>query len=148
TDKVFQLKYGKEDVFWYETYTSKGGKDYSLSEPELRNYLRKQGFRNFEGEPVHITGNILKRVNPEYIFKHTLKYIESFKEPGLEGMFLKKGETLLLKNKAIIISLPECELQPLRDTRERSYKYYRNGIVVIAPGKEFKVIPYEEAKGL
>src|SRR5690606_35642606 len=38
--------------------------------------------------------------------------------------------------------------QPLRDTRERSYKYYRNGIVVIAPGKEFKVIPYEEAKGL
>lgn len=147
-DKVFQLKYGKAEVFWYEKYNqSKGHKEYHLKEPELRIYLKKEGFRNFEGSPVHISGNIAKKVTAEDIFKYTLKFIESFEEPGLEAMFLKKGETLLLKNKAIVISLPESEVLPLSDTQKTSYKFYKNGIVKVEAEKEFQLMPYEEAKG-
>ena len=148
TDKVFKLKYGKEDVFWYETYTSKGSKEYNLNEPELRKYLKKEGFRNYLGEAIQITGNIVKKVNAEDIFKHTLKFVESFEEPGLEAMFIKKGETLLLKNKAIVISLPDCEFEPLTDTKDKSFKCFKNGIVVIEADEDFKIIPYSEAKGL
>jgi hypothetical protein len=147
-DKVFQIKYGQAEVFWYEKYnTSKGYKEYHLKEPELRIYLKKQGFRNYNSEPVHITGNIAKKVTSEDIFKHALKYVESFEEPGLEAMFLKKGETELLKNKAIIISLPECEIDPLSDTKTTSYKYYRNGIVIVESEKDFQLKPYEKIKG-
>lgn len=147
-DKVFQLKYGQAEVFWYENFnTSKGYKEYYLKEPLLRKYLKNQGFRNFDGEPVHITGNIARKVTPEDIFKYALKYVESFDEPGLEGMFLKKGETELLKNKAIILSLPECELDLLKDNKTTSYKYYRNGILVVEAEKDFKLIPYDKIKG-
>ncbi|MCM4161870.1 hypothetical protein FHG64_16020 [Antarcticibacterium flavum] len=147
-DKVFELKYGKAEVFWYENYnSSKGYKEYHLKEPELRLYLKREGFRNFEGDPVKITGNIARKVTSEDIFKHTLKYVESFEEAGLEAMFIKKGETLLLKNKAIVISLPECEVEPLQDTKTKSFKYYKNGIVVVEAEKDFQLIPYEKAKG-
>ncbi|WP_034917827.1 DUF5906 domain-containing protein [Gillisia sp. CAL575] len=147
-DKVFQLKYGQSEVFWYEKYnSSKGYKEYNLKEPLLRKYLKSEGFRNYNGAPVHIVGNIAKKVTPADIFKHALKYVESFNEPGLEAMFLKKGETELLKNKAIIISLPECETDPLRDTKTTSYKYYKNGIVEVESGKQFSLLQYEKIKG-
>lgn len=147
-DKVFQMKYGQAEVFWYEKFNArKGYKEYYLKEPLLRIYLKKQGFRNFKGEPILIKGNIAKKVTSIDIFKHALEYVESFKEPDLEAMFLKKGETELLKNKAIIISLPECEIDPLKDTKTISYKYYKNGIVVVESGKDFKLLPYEDMEG-
>lgn len=147
-EKVFKIKYGTAEVFWYEKYNArKGFKEYHLIEPLLRKYLKKEGFRNYKGEPVHISRNIVKKVTSEDIFKHTLKYVESFKEPGLEAMFIKNGETVLLRNKAIIISLENCEIEPLKDTKTTSYKYYKNGIVVVEEGKDFKLVPYEEMKG-
>lgn len=155
SDKVFQLKHPHANVFWSEGYNSRGKKEYYLDEPRLIAYLKKEGFRNYsspseEGvltEPVHLQNNIAKKVTPRDIFLHAQDFIRTFEEPGLEAMFLKKGEVSLLKNKAIIISLPECELKPLKDTKTTSYKYYRNGVVVVEADKEFRIIPYAEAKG-
>lgn len=146
-DSVFELKYGKEDVFWYEQHNSRGKKEYIFKEAELRQFLKKEGFRSYEGEPIYLKDNIATRVSPEDIFKHVLKYIESFKDPDLEGMFVKRGESLLLKNKAIIISLPECEKQPLEDTKKVSYKFYKNGIVKVKESEPFEIIPYEKVNG-
>ena len=155
SDKVFKLKHPCADVFWTEGYNTKSKKEYHLDEPKLIAYLKKEGFRNYsfssdEGavaEPIHLKDNVARKVTPRDIFLHAQKFIQTFEEPGLEAMFLKKGEISLLKNKAIIISLPECELKPLRDTKTTSFKFYRNGIVVVEADKEFKLIPYSEAKG-
>lgn len=155
SDKVFKLKHPNADIFWSEGYNAKGKKEYYLDEPKLIEYLKKEGFRNLsyqseDGlnmEPIHLQDNIAKKVTPRDIFLHAQKFVRSFDERGLEAMFLKKGETSLLKNKAIIISLPECELKPLRDTKKTSYKFYRNGVVVVEAEKDFKFIPYSESKG-
>lgn len=147
-ENVIKLKYNDTFIFWNERFNrNKGIKEYELQAPELRTYLKKEGFRNYQGEAIRVVDNIAKRVNAEDIFKHTLKFVESFEEPRLEAMFIKQGESLILKNKAILISLFECELNPLKDSRTKSYKCFLNGIVVVEANKEFNIIPYEKAKG-
>ena len=145
-EKVIDLKY-KEPVFWSERYNNRGGKIYTLLEPELRSFLKKSGYRNFEEEPIRLVGNIAYKVTPEQVFKFVLNYIENLEEPRLEAAFIKQGETLLIKNKAIIISLPDCELPHLRSTSDTSYHFYSNGIVKVKAASEFEIISYEKAKG-
>lgn len=155
SDKVFRLKHPGAEVFWSEGYNAKGKKEYYIDEPKLIEYLKKEGFRNYsyqsgDGlnmEPIYLKHNIAKKVTPRDIFLHAQKFVRSYEEPGLEAMFLKKGEVSLLKNKAILFSLPECEFKPLRDTKTLSYKFYGNGVVIIEADKEFKIIPYSDVKG-
>ena len=135
-------------TFWTKFYNFRYNRnDYQLNEPEFREYLKQEGFRTYKNDPIKIIGKIAEKVNPEQIFLHTLKYSEEFNIPELEGVFIKRGETLLLKSKAIVLSLPECDLKPLRDSQLLSYKFYKQGIVVVESGKEFEILPYEEAPG-
>jgi len=137
-----------KDVFWIKTYNQRTQKsEYQLDEPKLRIFLENEGFSLFQGEPVQIIGSIAKKITPEKLFSFSLRYVESFKDPLLEAAFLKRGETILLKNKAIILSLPECSMNPIKDTRNISYKYYQNGIVKVEPDKEVILVSYDSVPG-
>lgn len=146
SDKVFQLKYEDKETFWSEDINQKG-KVYTLLEPKFRKWLEKEGFRVLENEPIRLVENIATKVQPEDIFKYTLKFIQSFEDARLEAAFIKQGETLLLQKKATIISLEPCEVPHLKDTKDVSYHFYKNGIVEIRAAKEFLLIPYAKAKG-
>ena len=146
SNKVVELKYKEADIFWTEEFNNKG-KTVSIAPPELRSFLKKEGFRVIDNEPIRLIGNIATEVTPDDIFKHCLKYVESFKDPIVEAVFIKQGETLLLKNKAIIISLPDCELPHLEDSQNISYHFYSNGIVKVEDAKEFELLRYEDVKG-
>jgi hypothetical protein len=136
------------DVFWIKTYNQRTQKsEYQLDEPKLRIFLKNEGFSLFKGEPVQIIGSIAKKITPEILFSYSLRHVESFKDPLLEAAFLKRGEVVLLKNKAIILSLPECDIDPIKDTRNISYKYYQNGIVKVEPDKEIMLVSYDSVPG-
>ncbi len=135
-------------TFWIKVPNYKNKKDdLHLNKPKLREYLKDEGYLNYRGEAIKITGNIAEKVTPKDIFIHCLKYVETFNQPALESLFLTKGETVLLKNKAIILSLSECSKLPLKDNENISYKCYKQGILVVEKDKEFKFISYEKAPG-
>lgn len=135
-------------IFWSKAPNYRRQKDeFKLDEPKLREFLHQEGFRRYKNEIIRLKGKIAEKITSEDIFLHSLHYIETFNEPELEATFIKTGETLLLKNKAIILSLSECEIQPLRDLELISYKCYKHGIVKVEAGKEFDFIPYEQAPG-
>lgn len=146
SDKVFQLKYQDKETFWSEDITPKG-KVFTVLEPKFRKWLVKEGFRVLDNEPIRLVDNIASRVLPEDIFKHALKFIQSYEDARLEAAFIKQGETLLLQKKATIIALEACEIPKLRDTKKTSYHFYKNGIVKVKAASEFELVPYKEAKG-
>ena len=153
SDKVFQLKYQDKETFWNEEITPKG-KIYTVLEPKFRKWLQKEGFRALDvgykdpvTEPIRIVNNIASKVRPEDIFKHALKFIQSYEDARLEAAFIKQGETLLLQKKATIIALEPCETPRLRDTKKTSYHFYKNGIVKVKAASEFELIPYAKANG-
>lgn len=136
------------DIFWVKTYNKRTDKtECYIDEPKLRVFLKNEGFCLYQGNPIHIKGTVATKITAETLFLFSLKHIESFEDPLLEAMFIKKGETLLLKNKAIIISLSQCDLEQLKDSKDISYKYYKNGIVKVEPDKRLVLIPYEEVEG-
>jgi len=147
SDAVIKLKYNNELIFWKEEFTSSKGKVVTISAPELRSYIKKENFRVIDGEPVRLKGSIATKVTPDEIFKHCLKYVETFEDPVIESAFIRQGETLLLKNKGIIISLQECEIPHLMDTKTKSYHFYKNGILKVEEASDFTLISYENAKG-
>ena len=145
--KVISLKYPDADIFWTEKFTSNGGKSYLIDGTQLRNYLKKEGFRNYKNEPIKLTGNIASKVDGEYIFKHVLSYVDTLGEPELQTAFLKQGETLLIRNKAIVLSLDECETDILKDSPLVSYHKYNNGVVKVTGNAPIEIIPYKDIKG-
>lgn len=147
SDTVIKLKYNDEVIFWREEYTSSKGKVVTITAPELRSYIRREKFRVIDGEPVQLKGNIAIKVTADDIYKHCLKYVETFEDPTIESAFIRQGETLLLKNKGIVISLQECEIPHLRDTKTTGYHFYKNGILKVEEACDFVLIPFEDAKG-
>ncbi len=144
---IDDLENGK-DIFWVKNYNKRTDKtDCYIDEPKLRIFLKNEGFSLYYGIPVHIKGSIAKKITPEILFLFVLKHIESFDDTLVEAMFIKRGETLLLKNKAIILSLPECNLDLIKDTRNISYKYYRNGIVKVESDREIMLLSYDSVPG-
>lgn len=148
-DRVISIKYGTNvDVFWYEKFNTKGGKDYTILLPQLRVFIHELGYRNFNNEPVKVIDNIIFKVTPDDIFKDILNYIEGLNEPELESAFLRQGETHIIKNKSIILGLKECEKDLIKDTDRKCHHFYRNGVVLIKANAEMKLLDYKDIKGL
>lgn len=135
-------------LFWEEKYNHLSKKiEFKFKESLLRIFLKDEGFRIYNDQPIQFIGKIAKKVTKEDMFKFTLKYIESFNELELQDLFITKGETYFLKNKAFVLSLPECEHKMLKDSKSISYKFYRNGVVIVEADKEFRLIPYNKLEG-
>ncbi|RKS53915.1 hypothetical protein BC962_2182 [Gillisia mitskevichiae] len=148
--KVFNIKYGDKTIFWNEKTKLKDDKvykEYTLNTPRLRQFIIDSGFRNHENKLICLKNNIANPVSPEVIYNHCYNYIKNLKDPGLEGAYIKQGESILIKNRGLLISLPIIEVPMIRDHQNISYKFYKNAIVEITPNKPFKLIAYKMAPG-
>ncbi len=132
--------------FW-ESYYRQHKKEFKILSPKLRVFLKEEGFRFYRGNAIRIKSNIAEIVQAEDIFKHCNKYVESFNNASLESAFIKQGEILLIKNKALLLTLTESEYSQLEDNKLKSYKYFKNGIVVIEKNKKLQKVPYHKAEG-
>lgn len=147
--KVAEMKFGK-DAFWLEKYNSKDEKNIVILIPELRKYLNREGFKTYQDNLIQIKENIAELVTPNDVFIYTLKYIVTFKDSALESAFIKQGETIIIKNKAVLLGLSECDKIPLKDTLNKSYQLYRNGVVIVQDAnhskdaKEIEIIEYSK----
>lgn len=140
-DKVFEMKYKGNDIFWYEADSK-----ITILTSQLGIYLRKEGYRLFDSEPVRLIDNVAYKTTPNEIFQYTLNYIRTFKETTLEEAFTKQGEVILIKNKAVLLGLPECNEDFLNDSENVSYHIYKNGVLKVEKEKEFKLIPFKDIK--
>ncbi|MCP9199013.1 hypothetical protein MKO06_03775 [Gramella sp. GC03-9] len=148
--KVFDIKYGEAELFWYEVEKIKNGRpttEYIVEPTKLKQFIVNSGFRLHEDKLVYLKNNIVEITTPEKIYKFCYNYISQFQETNIESAFIKQGTSYLIKNKGIVTLLPELGIPLVRDSINISYKFYKNGIVKIELNKPLELIEYKDAPG-
>ena len=92
--KVFDIKYGEAELFWYEVEKIKNGKattEYIIEPTKLKQFIVNSGFRLHEDKLVYLNNNIVETTTPEKIYKFCYNYISQFQETNIESAFIKQG---------------------------------------------------------
>lgn len=138
-------------IFWEKAYKTHGRYTFAINPSELKLYLESIGILKYtlnEVEKVVLYKNgIAKEITNQQAFNVSLEYVRTFGDKILENAFYRQGETLLLSKKAILGSLQEIKLSPLRDTQYKAYLFFKNCYVEIKSDgtiqiKESSTIPF------
>ncbi|MCL6266571.1 hypothetical protein [Flagellimonas myxillae] len=106
-------------------------------------FLELHGYNRFSAFGVYVTVRLIKGVafikTPQDVFNDTLVFIKKQNDDALRTCWMKQGEDMLIKRKAILGSLPELNRERYMDTKEEVRIFYRNTIAVITPkGSRFE----------
>lgn len=131
----------KKLTFWSKIY--KPNATYCINPNELKSFIEHLGIGKLKIggiEKVIINKNgIIEEISQQEIFNLCLKYVEAFQDNCLTDIFYKQGETYILSKKAIIGSLKNIDLSPLKDKQDIAYLFYRNCYIVIVKDAEFVI---------
>ena len=130
TSKVVHLK-NIEEVIYTETNKGSGARVITFEYTLILNYLHKQGFRIYLNELIRIENNIATVVTSELIFKYILEKVKSYDDDLIINTFYKQGESLVLKNKGLLLGLMDVENEPLKDSKDIGFIAYKNGILKV-----------------
>lgn len=172
-DNIFaNAKEKDKDKFWVEIHKGKGTY-VSINMVKYLEFLANKGFCyiNINGKNdtlrvlLHIDNNVAKYADSKTVQDFVIDYInnelpfELWKSEieGKEDVMITKLdflESMLTKpavyfGEALIKGLPIRKVNFLKDTKEISYKPFRNGVAVIQKDiTKIKVIPYVDLKGV
>ena len=116
---------------------------FQISSNGIANNLKNKGYRNHNEQTLKIKYNIATVKSPNDIFNEVLKDIKTENNDLLTDAFYKQGETILIKNKAVISGFPETTLKPYRDTKDKGMLFFINGFIVIT-ANEISFYQYSE----
>ncbi|MWW24035.1 hypothetical protein [Algibacter lectus] len=116
---------------------------YQISSNGTAIYLKNKGYRNYKGQTLKIKENIATVKKSNDIFNEVLKEIKTENNDLLTDAFYKQGETILIKNKAVIGGFPETTLTLYRDIKRKGILFFINGFVVIT-ANEISFYEYSE----
>jgi hypothetical protein len=124
----------KKIIFWKQGLRNTGPY-FTINPSELKLYLESIGILKYtlnDVEKVVLYKNgIAKEITNQQAFNVGLEYVRTFEDKILEDAYYRQGETLLLSKKAILGSLREIKLPPLRDTQNKAYLFFKNCYVEI-----------------
>lgn len=129
-------------IFWLFNEKSKR---YLIDAAKLADFLELNNFYRFGKTIVKLENNIAKTYTPLELYRYILKYIKTQKKDSLRSQFIKDGETLLLRNKALLGGLHKLELKRYKDNRNKSIIFFNNVFLVIRK-KGYKTYSYEKLK--
>tara|TARA_R110002049_G_scaffold306318_2_gene504602 strand:- start:3210 stop:4658 length:1449 start_codon:yes stop_codon:yes gene_type:complete len=116
-------------------------------EAALCDYLEKEGYHLLDNFGAQITGQLIDNVahikTPQDVFNDVLALIKIQDNDELRTSWMKQGEDMLIKRKAILGSLTKLKLDRHRDTKDNARLFYQNTIVVIAK-KDYRLETYEQ----
>lgn len=134
--------------FWYKNSDKDGNiKSYEINESRLLDYLKKQNVfcvNNQGGFSYHkIDKNIIYDIDIYDIKRMVVTYIQE-RHIGNEKLLNKFLKAKLIYTDLFLSDLKIDEPRKLRDSHDKAYKCFSNGIVRINKNKENDFIDYED----
>lgn len=145
--KVRKLIQHELPEFMYSEEDSRGKIRTKISPAGLLRWCEKQGYFNYGSRLIRLQSGIAEFVENKDVYQDCLAYVQEFDDQALESLLITSGESLLLKNKGILLGLPECPEQPIRDTADTAHYFYKNGIVRKKRGEKLELLPFDAATG-
>ena len=106
-----------------------------FKEAPLSDFLEQQGYFRLNVFGVNVivllTNSIAHVKNPQEVFNDVLAFIKKQDDDNLRTAWIKQGEDMLIKRKAILGSLQELQIKRYRDTKDEARIFYRNTIIII-----------------
>ncbi|MBF0596907.1 hypothetical protein [Faecalibacter rhinopitheci] len=127
------------------TFWKKSKSKFIINPSELKQFLELNGFCLYNDKLIQIYENIAIELNPQQVFNYCLKHIQSLKISDLDNEFMRQGETLLMTKKALLGSLKQSNITPLRDDLKTGYILFNNGILKVTENKK-ELIDYNHIK--
>jgi len=124
-------------IFWEKVYKAHGKYTFVINPSDLTLFIESKGICKYVLNDVekiihyNFKNGIAKEVTNQQSFNIVLKYIRTFEDKKLEDAFYKQGEIFLLSKKAILGSLQEIKLSPIRDTQNKAFLFFQNCYVEI-----------------
>jgi len=139
----------EHDIFWFFEEDSKGKLKTKVDPLKYKFFLERNGFKKYfhadSQKPtwVKIESNKVNETSPEKIKDFVLSYLLQEKELKVWG-FCANYQTLF--SDTFLLMLETVELMMLKDTREKSFLAFENGILEVSKN-ERKLIDYIDVNG-
>lgn len=133
--------------FMFCEIDGKGKEKIKISPSGLLEFCQSNGFCRFGDHIIHLVGGVAEIVDNSSVFQYCLAHVREFERKELTSTFILGGESLLIKNKGVLLGLRECQQSPIRDDRQTVYLFYRNGVVKIGRESGTELLAYEQIKG-
>ena len=131
--------------FWGRTHRGQ----LVFKEAPFCDFLEQQGYFRLNALDAQTTVQLIDGIaytkTPQDVFNDVLVFIKKQKDNELRTCWMKQGEDMLIKRKAILGSLSELILERNRDTKDEVRIFYRNTIVVIR-AKGYHLESYKKFK--
>ncbi|MEG0927927.1 primase-helicase family protein [Chryseobacterium sp.] len=124
-----------EIIFWEKVYKTHGKYTFTINPSDLKHFMENRGIRKYILNGVEKTirykRGIVNEITNQQAFNLGLEHIKTFGDKILENAYYRQAEILLLSKKAILGSLREIKLPPLRDTQDKAFLFFQNSYVEI-----------------
>jgi hypothetical protein len=142
-------EFSRGGPFWHAD--SSTGK-INVDKPKLVDFWAERGFMRFcgasdESQLVRVQDGVVSTVNQERIRDHTVEYLAEEVPDGedVRGALMDDDRNLFTDR--LFQYLPLLERNFQTDTREKSYFFFRNGVVEVT-AEEYRLRPHSESDGL
>ncbi|MEM9077149.1 MAG: hypothetical protein AAGC43_08920 [Bacteroidota bacterium] len=121
----------------------------SFKEAPLSDFLEQQGYYLLKAFGTQIVVLLLDSIvypkSPQEVFNDVLAFIKKQDDDNLRTCWIKQGEDMLIKRRAILGSLPELKTKRYCDTKDEVRVFYQNTVVVIT-AQGFHLEAYKKFK--